>query len=177
LPNGKEVVYYQEGLTPEEGKQQAASIAKFLPKLVNELGISDITRVLVKEPNTTRPNPFDTILPFIEAQRIMDVQLPSTTEQVKESGVGLFPDETSVVLCWDAEGLWSPKVDGKRTREPDSKSLLCYLNKAYQINNATIPGPPVKGSTIYVYRSKGKMEVFRLDDLDDFGTKPFRTMP
>jgi len=109
LPNGQKIVYYQDGLTEDEGKKQAESFAKVLPKLVDELGISDITRVIVKDPTTT-PNPFDTVLPFIEAQNIMDVRLPSTVDGIKNiKNSGLFPDETSVLVCFDQDSLWSSK--------------------------------------------------------------------
>jgi len=36
LPNGQKIVYYQDGLTEDEGKKQAESFAKVLPKLVDE---------------------------------------------------------------------------------------------------------------------------------------------
>lgn len=168
LPNGEKVVYYQDGLN-EDGKKQAKSIAKLLPKLVDDLDISAITRVITKDPRTT-PNPFDTILPFIEAQNIMDVRLPSTLDGIKNSQ--LFPDDTSVLVCFDQEVLWSPKVNGKRAPKPSSESLLHYVNKAYEIDT-DIPGPPEEGRTIYIYRGKGEMEVHKLDHLHDIVLQMF----
>lgn len=168
LPNKEKVVYYQDGLN-EEGKKQAKSFAKVLPEFVHDLDISPITRVITKDPKTT-PNPFDTILPFIMAQNITDVRLPSTLDGIKNSQ--LFPDDTSVLVCFDAEVLWSPKVNGKRPPKPNSESLLHYVNKAYEIDT-DIPGPPEEGRTIYIYRGKGEMEVHKLDHLHDIVLQMF----
>ena len=169
LPNGEKIYYDRDGLN-KEGKKQAQSFAKVLPKLVKELGISDITRIITKDPKTT-PNPFDTILPFIDSQDIMDVRLPSTIDGIKKSN--LFPDETSVLVCFDAETLWSKKDDGKRTLQPSSDSLLHFLNQAYDINDDDddnhFPGPPQKGHTVYIYRSKGTMDLYKMVDYNNDG--------
>lgn len=176
LPDGREIVYSLSALS-KEGKNEAKSWKALLPKWTKEeLGISDITRVITKDPRPDKatPNPFDTVYPFIEDQKIKDVKLMTKESQVKADGSGLFPDKTSVLVCWDQEGLWSPKVSGGgRTHHPDANSILRYVNEKYEIDNNTIPGPPKKGATAYVYLGKGEMDVYHMDYLHHTISKMF----
>lgn len=174
MPSGEDIKYYLKGLS-YEGEVAAKSYAEVLPKLVSDLGIADVGRVIAKDPRPdgATPNPFDTIYPFIARTGVKDVRLPSEAAAAKGD---VFPNDAtgSIVVSFDVEGLWSPKQsDGSRTRQPDSNSLLHFLNDKYNIDG-DMAGPPRKGKTMYVYRGKGKMEVYTMHQDTDATNSYYR---
>lgn len=151
LPNGEDVKYYQEGLSTE-GIEQADGLALVLPKIVENLKLAPIEKVITKDPRSfdATPNPFNTIYPLIINENIKDVDLTT------KSNIDYSLENGSVVICWDREGLWGDKEE----KQPNEDSILKHLNSMYNVSK--IDGPPVKGSTIYVYREMGSVDVYNL---------------
>jgi hypothetical protein len=118
-------------------------------------GFGTIGRVITKDPSNLAytPNPFDTIYPTIQAQRIMDIfLLPglSDLQKVMADPIQLFPTTGSLFICWDAEGIWGPKdASGNRPVSPISGSILDTLSAT------TVATYPVKGTTLYTFTGSG----------------------
>ena len=161
LPSGDSIEVPQHGLT-DEGFARARLLATAIPQWTTANGIDSITRVITKDPSllTETPNPFDTIRPFIMAQNIMDVELlpdlPTLTVIFKNNQ--LLPSYGSLLICWDAEGIWGDKINGKRPPVPAFNSILGMLKSTTKIDDNSYPE---KAGTIYSY-TNGKKGVYNL---------------
>ena len=154
LPNGVRVPVPQHGLS-SAGFTRARLLPSVIPKWMTASNFGSIGRVITKDPSKLAytPNPFDTIYPTIQAQRVMDVVLlPGLTDLQKRmaDSTQLFPTTGSLLICWDAEGIWGSKdASGNRPTSPVKGSILDTLS------TTTVMSYPVKGTTLYAFTGSG----------------------
>lgn len=154
LPDGVRVPVPQHGLS-SAGFTRAKLLPSVIPKWMTASGFGPIGRVITKDPSKLAytPNPFDTIYPTLQAQRVMDVVLlPGLTDLQKRmaDSTQLFPTTGSLLICWDAEGMWGPKdASGNRPVSPIAGSILDTLSAT------TVTSYPVKGTTLYAFTGSG----------------------
>ncbi len=178
--NSKEITLLQHGLSKEpgepkgdgslrdSGETQAIVLKEELNKFLSGK-CEDISRVITKDPTIIRPNkkfqnptpnPFDTVYPFIKENNLPTILIaPAETDGIVidpdldkmiEDG-SLYLRDNSTLLCWDAEGLWGPKEDGKG-RPLKANSILGKLSAKYLGEaNAISEYDPNKCKTIYIF--------------------------
>ncbi len=150
LPNGQTVQYRQNRLS-ESGKQAANKYKNLLPQMMNTLGLSPISKVIVKEPPIANnnyqgtPNPFDTVLPFIQQNQIKNVTFSSKKYLEDNDFPDLNYESGSVLIVWDREGMY-----GTYGQTIDPNSVLAKMNKKNNINYS-IPFPTLEDYVVYVY--------------------------
>lgn len=154
LPNGVRVPVPQHGLSPA-GVIRAKLLPSVIPKWMKASNFGTIGRVITKDPSKLEytPNPFDTIYPTIQAQRVMGVVLLpglSDLQKVMSDPTKLFPSTGSLLICWDAEGIWGPKdASGNRPVSPIPGSILDTLS------GTPVTTYPLKGTTLYAFTGSG----------------------
>lgn len=170
LPNGVRVPVPQHGLSAA-GFTRAKLLPSVIPKWATASGFGSIGRVITKDPSKLAytPNPFDTIYPTLQAQQVMDVVLLpglSDLQKVMADPTQLFPTTGSLLICWDAEGMWGPKdASGNRPPSPIAGSILDTLSAT------TVWTYPVKGTTLYAFTGAGpKYTLSKLVNVQPDGT-------
>lgn len=168
LPSGKKVTPPHHGLS-KEGFYVGYLLGVILPQWIEEHNYYPVNRVITKNPEgfnseggLVSPNPFETVFPFIHFNQIKDVIFPKKDaiglEQLVQNKSLLKDQTSSTLICWDAEGLWGPKVgegeDRHRVEVPEENSLLRSLAK----KNYKELTSPKKGSTIYAFTDEGNGE-------------------
>lgn len=154
LPNGVHVPVPQHGLSPA-GVARAKLLPSVIPKWMRASNFGPIGRVITKDPSKLEytPNPFDTIYPTIQAQRVMDVVLLpglSDLQKLMSDFSRSFPSTGSLIICWDAEGIWGPKnATGNRPASPIPGSILDTLSMS------PVSTYPLKGTTLYAFTGSG----------------------
>lgn len=151
---------FQHGLSAE-GEAQAVFLGKNLPWLVEKLNGLPITTVISKRPDMKNPdgsnptpNPFDTIVPFLKYSGfrgeliLIDPGVDNAINPLVDNGLAVkLPDFEaqpakpgslqqgaqggSILLCWDAEGLWGKGetvVNGKSYRAWSEDNILNKLS-------------------------------------------------
>jgi hypothetical protein len=168
LPSGKSVTTYLKGLS-DSGLNSASSYSYVLPKLIKDLRIQPITRVVVDNPEIKNsdgteatPNPFNTIYPFIIRKQIEDVDMP---RYAQFGNLTPSNNDGSIIIVSTVQNLWG-KDDNKDTyKTPRDDKVIGILNKKYGIREMTIS--PQKGRTIYVYRydknGNGYVKIYNLE--------------
>lgn len=161
LPNGVTVKVPQHGLT-QAGFDRAALLGNILQPWISNT-FADVTRVITKDPQllSETPNPFDTIWPFINNTKVMDVQLLSGLSDIQAllNSNNVMPSEGSVFICWDVEGMWSPKDShGNRSSSPLPGSILDTLSSIKLDGNNF----PQKATTLYTFTNPTVMDKYDL---------------
>lgn len=160
LPNGNEIKYHLKGLNTE-GLKCSQALSTLLPGFIATKGLNPVSEVVAKDPrlpdpNTATPNPFDTILPFIQSQKIMSVKLNNDTSSVI-NGLDTSNND-SVIISYDRENLWGKSSD----HTAQNNSIIYQINKIYGIDNNTVKGPPYKCIDMYVY-TENKLTIYSLN--------------
>ena len=169
LPNSQIITPYYENSLTHEGNCASENYAIILNKIVSDLGLSTINRVVIKDPeiNEKSSNTFFTALPFINNNKIQDVRLRTNTivdnkEVLELEDDDLITKKGSILVCWSQDTLWSEKnQDGDREDQPDNTSILGILNNTYNIS-CNIQGPPRKGVTIYIYLEDTVLHIYSM---------------
>ena len=149
LPNGKNVNVPHHGLK-QDGIDRANLLSTIIPKWLSDNGYSPIARVITKDPTSLdyTPNPFETIYPTIKQSSINDVVLLQSLSDIQKSisNNQISSSEGSTIICWDVEGMWSPKdSSGNHTENPLPNSILGMLS------SSQISTYPVKAGTLYTF--------------------------
>ena len=170
LPNSQIITpYYENSLTPE-GKCASENYVIILNKIISDLGLSTINRVVIKDPEIQEKssNTFFTALPFINNNKIQDVRLRTSIEDESGNEIldleddDLITKNGSILVCWSQETLWSEKDENDdRKEQPDDTSILGILNNTYNIS-CNIQGPPRKGVTIYIYLEDTVLHIYSM---------------
>jgi hypothetical protein len=153
LPSGQTVATPQHGLT-QAGFARAQLLSTAIPAYIANKNFAPVTRVITKDPRSLSytPNPFDTIRPFIMSQSVKDVELivdlNTLTPLIQNNQI--LPTNGSVVICWDVEGMWGPKVNNVRPINPLSSSILGMLKSQMKIDGNNYPQ---KGGTLYCFNN------------------------
>ena len=165
-------ILYQQKRLNSQGISSAKAFSSILNQVVTNLQIAHITDIYVKNPDQTggptTSNPFMTVYPYICDNNISPkgIHISQTFPAQADIQTMLNNSTGSIVICWDAESLWSDNSGENncgRTNLPISGSIIKQLDKFYQIPEDQISKKvPKKGSTIYTYISHGKINIFNM---------------
>jgi len=127
----------------EDGRRQSYELKAALPRWLDENGYAPISRVETKDPRQPNgnegrtQNPFQTVYPMVKELEKDNKELSYIRLKFM---VGTPPDDEltydalkdnrgdySTVLCWDCQGLWGEKVDGKWPSKAADGSILKRL--------------------------------------------------
>lgn len=154
------------------GKLQAIHYATSLDHIVELEEIPPIDTIVTNDPRNTcqsngitpTPNPFDTIRPYIISHPSVEVILyPKDESNPTVLTPKYIPQSIgTMVCCMDRDLLWGTSD----TTIASKTSLLALLSSRYGIASF-IPGPPEKGTQIYVFKKttlgNGILTMYRMD--------------
>jgi hypothetical protein len=166
-------IYYQQKRLNPDGISSAKAFSYILNQVVTNSQIAPITDIYVKNPDQnlynqpTTSNPFMTVYPYIcDTNNNISPQSIHIYQNFQTDIQTILNNSTgSVVICWDAESLWSGKSNEYcgRTNLPVNTSIMYQLDQFYQIPDEQIfQKVPQKGSTIYTYISPGNIKIFNM---------------
>lgn len=162
VPSYGKVEYHNYSLDAD-GYTAANSYVNVIPKLVKNLGIAPITRVIITDPRpqTASANSFLTIYPYLKSPNtVTKVEFYNNLTEIPN----LTPtgNDGSVLIVGDSESLWQNQQGEDVGSSAAPNSILNVLNNKYNINNNNVPRP-IRGKTIYVYFSKNNMKIYNLE--------------
>ena len=141
----------------DQGCEEANAYAIAFPDFLKSKGYAPISKVVVMDPrpDNATSNPLRTVFSLIHNCNITDIQYidgPSHINNITYSNDG------STLMCFDAV-----TIDGadKPHNDPGKNSILRMLSKKFNVPKHIL-GPPVKGSTVYVF-SQGHVDYYHLD--------------